>query len=119
VPDTQTEESPTSPLNADDIVEKLAQADFLSGLLADPDVKAALLGEIRELGFRPPLHYVVLRLITALVAKSEVAMMMSGMAAAQSNRGSLLAPTPNYDQRTQRERQDYQQELGRFGSDVS
>lgn len=68
---TQTEESPTSPLNADDIVEKLAQADFLSGLLADPDVKAALLGEIRELGFRPPLHYVVLRLITALVAKSE------------------------------------------------
>jgi hypothetical protein len=71
VPDTQTEESPTSPLNADDIVEKLAQADFLSGLLADPDVKAALLGEIRELGFRPPLHYVVLRLITALVAKSE------------------------------------------------
>ncbi|WP_339776902.1 hypothetical protein [uncultured Thalassospira sp.] len=71
MPDTQTEESPTSPLNADDIVEKLAQADFLSGLLADPDVKAALLGEIRELGFRPPLHYVVLRLITALVAKSE------------------------------------------------
>jgi archaellum component FlaC len=71
VADTQTEESPTSPLNADDIVEKLAQADFLSGLLADPDVKAALLGEIRELGFRPPLHYVVLRLITALVAKSE------------------------------------------------
>lgn len=68
---TQTEESPTSPLNANDIVEKLAQADFLSGLLADPDVKAALLGEIRELGFRPPLHYVVLRLITALVAKSE------------------------------------------------
>ncbi|OSQ40797.1 ATP-binding protein [Thalassospira mesophila] len=66
----QTEESPGS-LNANAIIDKLAQSGFLSDLLADKDVKATLLGEIRELGFRPPLHYVVLRLITAIVAKSE------------------------------------------------
>ncbi len=69
--DPQTEESQNSPLNADAIIGKLAQGDFLSDLLADPDVKAALLTEIRELGFRPPLHYIVLRLITAIASKSE------------------------------------------------
>ncbi|MEQ5776471.1 hypothetical protein J4E05_13140 [Thalassospira sp. NFXS8] len=69
--DPQTEESPNSPLNADTIIDKLAQSGFLSDLLTDREVKAALLDEIRELGFRPPLHYIVLRLITAIVSKSE------------------------------------------------
>ena len=67
----QTEESPNSSLNADAIIDKLAQYGFLSDLLADPDVKAALLNEICELGFPRPLHYIVLRLITAIVSKSE------------------------------------------------
>lgn len=69
--DPQTEESPNSPLTADAIIDKLAQSGFLSDLLTDREVKAALLDEIRELGFRPPVHYIVLRLITAIVSESE------------------------------------------------
>ncbi|OSQ29443.1 ATP-binding protein [Thalassospira sp. MCCC 1A03138] len=73
--DTQTEsaianESGGAP-NANDIKEKLAKSGFLSGLLADEQIKKTLLAELRDLGFKPPLHHLAFRMITATASKSE------------------------------------------------
>ncbi|WP_404422546.1 hypothetical protein [Thalassospira australica] len=73
--DTQTEsatanQSDGAP-NANDIKEKLAKSGFLSGLLADEQIKKTLLAELRDLGFKPPLHHLAFRLITATASKSE------------------------------------------------
>ncbi|PXX34543.1 ATP-binding protein [Thalassospira sp. 11-3] len=73
--DTQTEsamanQSDDAP-NANDIKEKLAKSGFLSGLLADEQIKKTLLAELRDLGFKPPLHHLAFRLITATASKSE------------------------------------------------
>ncbi|AUG54140.1 ATP-binding protein [Thalassospira marina] len=51
--------------------DELAKARLLSELFADAEIKAILLAQLKELGLRPPLHYLALRLITALVSRSE------------------------------------------------
>ncbi|MDP2698766.1 hypothetical protein [Thalassospira sp.] len=66
-----TDDVPNGGQHAEGIKDALAQFGLLSDLLADPEVKASLLVEIRELGVPAPLHHVVLRLIIAAAGKSE------------------------------------------------
>jgi hypothetical protein len=75
VSDTQTESATANQSDgasdANDIKEKLAKSGLLSGLLADEHIKKTLLAELRDLGFKPPLHHLAFRLITSTASKSE------------------------------------------------
>ncbi|WP_133125808.1 hypothetical protein [Thalassospira marina] len=60
-----------TPGDVQTLKDELAKARLLSELFADAEIKAILLAQLKELGLRPPLHYLALRLITALVSRSE------------------------------------------------